>query len=650
MIEYSFDKSGNQIYWRPSIDYINNSNLKFILQKYNITYDEFFNRSINNPEWFWNTFLDEINFFWFKHFDRVLDLSAGKQFPNWFIGGKTNWVFSALYKWATLKPQKPAVIYTNESRKTKQVTYKELLELTERIIYGLFKKGAKKGDRIGVFMSMNIEVVATFLAISALGGIVIPLFSGFGVEPIVSRLSDAQARFLFAQKEIMRKGKKIDTFSIIEAVVKNTPSVEKIFVLNLDKIEGNDKFLDFNELLKTHKNVSIEGFDSYTPFMLIYTSGTTGKPKAAVHTHTGFPIKSAQDMFHLFDVKENDRVFWLTDLGWMMGPWLICGTLLLGATVVLYDGAPDCPKPDNLWEVIEENQVSICGISPTFVRSQMAVSNLNIDKFKFPHLRVIGSTGEPWNPAPWQWTIDKIGKGRCPIINYSGGTEISGGILGCTVIHPLKPTSFSVPVPGIDADVFNEEGISITNEVGFLVVKNVNPGMTRSFWHDDNRYLETYWSKFDKIWFHHDLAMKDKDCFWYILGRADDTIKVAGKRIGPAELESAIVKDGRVLESAFIGIPDQIKGEVPVGFVVLKDKSSGSQNLKNELQNLIANNLGKSFIAKEIYFVADIPKTRNAKVMRRLIRAIYLNQPLGDTSGLENPHSLELIKNVVKKQ
>ncbi len=640
--------NNNQIYWRPSESYIDNSNLKYTFQKYNINYEKFFDKSINEPEWFWSTFLDDIGFFWFRHYEKVLDLSRGKQFPRWFVGGKTNWVYSALYKHATLKPDKIAIIYGNEKNEIKKVTYKQLLELTERIMYGLLKQGFKKGDTVGIFMSMNVEIVSVYLAVSAIGGIVVPLFSGFGAEPIHSRLNDSEARFLFTQENMLRKGKQLSTISILEDVIKNSPTLEKVFVLNLESKLDNNKYRNFNELLNVHKNISLEGFDSATPYMLIYTSGTTGKPKATVHTHTGFPIKSAQDMYHLFDVKEYDIVFWLTDLGWMMGPWLISGTLLLGATIAIYDGAPDYPTPDNLWKFIDKNQISICGISPTFIRAQLSVKDLEVDEFQFKSLRVLGSTGEPWNPEPWQWTIDKIGHRKCPIINYSGGTEISGGILGCTVIHPLKPTSFSVSVPGIDADIVNEDGKSITGEAGYLVVKNVNPGMTRSFWNDDKRYLETYWSKFDNIWFHHDLAIKDEDGFWYILGRADDTIKVAGKRIGPAELESSITKHEKVLESAFIGIPDPIKGEVPVGFVVLKDKSSGSSSLEEELKQIISHSLGKSFAPKRIYFVTDIPKTRNAKVMRRLIRSIYLNQPIGDVSNLENSKVLDIIKNVIQ--
>lgn len=640
--------NNNLIYWRPSESYINNSNLKYILQKYNITYDKFFSMSINAPEWFWETFLDEIGFFWFKHYEKVLDLSRGKQFPVWFAGGKTNWVYSALYKHATLKPDKIAIIYGNEKNEVKKVTYRELLELTERIMYGLLKQGFKKGDAVGIFMSMNVEIVAVYLAISAVGGIVVPLFSGFGAEPISVRLNDAEAKFLITQEKMVRRGKDIRTIPVVEEVVRNTPSLEKVFIVGLESKLDSHKYKDFGELINIHKNISLEGFESVTPYMLIYTSGTTGRPKATVHTHTGFPIKSAQDMYHLFDVKEDDIVFWLTDLGWMMGPWLISGTLLLGATIAIYDGAPDYPDVNNLWKFIDDNKITICGISPTFIRAQMSAQPQGVGNFSFQSLRILGSTGEPWNPEAWKWTIDNIGKGKCPIINYSGGTEISGGILGCSVIHPLKPASFSISVPGIDADVVDENNRSVTDEVGYLVVKNVNPGMTKSFWNDDKRYLETYWSKFSDVWFHHDLAMRDRDGFWYILGRADDTIKIAGKRIGPAELESAIAKHPQVLESAFIGVPDPIKGELPVGFVVLKDKGSGSDVLENELKEIVATSLGKSFVPKKIYFVTDIPKTRNAKIMRRLLRSIYLNQPIGDISNLENPKVLEIIKTSIR--
>jgi acetyl-CoA synthetase len=351
-------------------------------------------------------------------------------------------------------------------------------------------------------------------------------------------------------------------------------------------------------------------------------------------------------MWHLFDVKREDRVFWLTDIGWMMGPWLILGTLTLGATVVMYDGAPDYPTVNRLWEVWDRHKVTIGGISPTFIRSVMPYGT---EYFKGDHLsslRVIGSTGEPWNPLPWLWTFDHVGRKKVPIINYSGGTEISGGILGCTFFRPLKPTSFNTVVPGVRAEVWNDDGKRVLKEVGYLVVLNPNPGMTRGFYNDLARYEETYFSRFPGVWFHGDLCYEDQDGFFYILGRADDTIKVAGKRLGPAEMESVAVEHPKVKESAVIGVPDPKKGEVPVLFVVLKGEIQEEENLKEEIRRWVEERMGKALSPAKIHIVPDLPKTRNAKVMRRVIRRVYLKEDPGDLSSLVNPEILGYFRNL----
>jgi acetyl-CoA synthetase len=383
--------------------------------------------------------------------------------------------------------------------------------------------------------------------------------------------------------------------------------------------------------------------------MIIYTSGTTGRPKGAVHTHCGFPIKSAQDMWHGLDLHPDETLFWMTDMGWMMGPWEVFGTLLLGATMMLYDGAPDFPGLDRVWSLVDRHKVTALGVSPTLIRALRRHGDEIVHRHDLSSLRKFASTGEPWNPDPWMWLFQNVGRGRLPIINYSGGTEISGGIVMGNVLTPMKPCAFSGPLPGMAADVVDENGKSVRGKVGELVIRQPWIGMTRGFWKDRERYIESYWSRWPDTWVHGDWAAVDGDGLWYILGRSDDTIKIAGKRLGPAEVESILVAHPQVSEAAAVGVPDPIKGEALVCFCVLKEGASGGSDLASALKNKVAIELGKALAPKDVLFVADIPKTRNAKVMRRIVRAAYIGEKLGDTSALENPASLEEFKRLASE-
>lgn len=337
-------------------------------------------------------------------------------------------------------------------------------------------------------------------------------------------------------------------------------------------------------------------------------------------------------------------MFWMTDMGWMMGPWLVFGTLLLGATMFLFDGAPDYPSPDRIWEMTARRGITHLGLSPTFVRAIIPHGHEIATRHDLSSLRFFASTGEPWNPEPWLWLFEKVGGGTRPIINYSGGTEISGGIVMGNPILPLKPCAFSGPCPGIAADVVDEDGKSVRGQVGELVIRAPWIGMTRGFWKDEQRYLDTYWSRWPDVWVHGDFAAVDADGLWYILGRSDDTLKIAGKRLGPAEVESILVGHPAVVEAAAIGIPDEIKGTALVTFVVLNQAAPSSDDLRTELKELIVASMGKALAPKAVLFVSDLPKTRNAKVMRRMIRSAYLGQPLGDTSSLVNPDAVEEVR------
>jgi acetyl-CoA synthetase len=426
-----------------------------------------------------------------------------------------------------------------------------------------------------------------------------------------------------------------------------SPSVEHVLVFRrigrpVAWTEGRDRWWH-EALAAASAACETERTSPEDPFMIIYTSGTTGRPKGALHTHDGFPLKGAQDLAHCFDVQPDDVVFWFTDMGWMMGPWLFCATLTLGASVFCYEGSPDYPGPDRVWDMVERHRVTVLGISPTAIRGLMRFGEGPVQQHDLSSLRVLGSTGEPWNPEPWRWYFEQVGGGRCPIINYVGGTEISGGYLGCTTIHPLKPCSFSVPIAGMAIDVVDEAGRSVRGEVGELVIRAPWPGMTRGFWQDRQRYLETYWSRFPDTWVHGDWAYLDEDGFWFIQGRSDDTIKVAGKRLGPAEVESVVVAHPSVSEAAAIGVPHPLKGEGVVIFAIPRPGCEPTDGLRSEIEALVVQQLGRPLRPEAVKFVRDLPKTRNAKIMRRVIRARYLDRDLGDVSGLENPAAVEEI-------
>jgi acetyl-CoA synthetase len=497
-------------------------------------------------------------------------------------------------------------------------------------------------------MPLLPETAIALLAIGRIGAIAVPAFSGYGAPALATRLADSRAKILLTADGVPRRGKNVMMKETADAALADVPTVEKVLVfrrtgIDIPWTDGRD--VDWSEAVGGESPIAPPlPTDANQPYLLLYTSGSTGKPKGAVHGHAGFPVKVQIDQFLCFDVKPGDRMLWFTDMGWMMGPFLVLGALGLGAAIVLYEGTPDYPTPDRLWEVVARHKATHLGIAPTAIRSLMVHGDDLPHRHDLSNLRILGSSGEAWNPEPYKWFSKHVGNDRCPIINYSGGTEVSGGILGCFPIRPLVPCAFHGPVPGMDADVVDAEGKSIRQQVGELVVRQPWPGMTNGFWRDDERYLKTYWSRFENVWVHGDWASVDAGGFWYIHGRSDDTINVAGKRVGPAEYESALVAHASVKEAAAIAVPDDIKGESVVCLVILLPGQTESEELRTELVRAVARELGKALAPKAVRFVDDLPRTRNAKMMRRVARARYLKSAdLGDLSALENPLSLEAI-------
>ena len=637
-----------EIVWRPTREYVEQSRLFAFMRRHGITdYQMLHRRSVEDPTWFWDAVSRDLGLEWFQPYSRVRDTSHGIQWTTWWIDGKFNYVHNCLDRHVARLENKVACISEREDGTVRRLTYREMLAETNRLANALRRLGITKGDRVGIFMPMTAECAVATLAVNRIGAIYVPIFSGFAPNAVATRLQDAAAVALITADGFSRRGKPVPMKEFADEAARLSPSVRHVIVHRSagaasPGTEGSDH--DWTALMAAESpDCPPEITSAEDPHMIIYTSGTTGRPKGTVHVHGGFPIKGTTDMAYGFDIGERDVMFWLTDLGWMMGPWEIIGVLTLGATMVLYDGAVDHPQGDRLWALLARHRVTVVGISPTAIRAMMRYGDAAVHAHDLSTLRVLGSTGEPWNPEPWHWYFTHVGGGRCPVMNYSGGTEISGGILGCTVLHPQKPCAFTGPVLGMDADVYDETGRPVRGAVGELVLRKPWPGMTRGFWRDPDRYVQTYWSRWPDTWVHGDWVSIDGDGFWYIQGRSDDTIKIAGKRVGPAEIESVLVSHPGVSEAAAIGVPDVLKGEALVCFAVLRPGVDPSEELRAALVNLIVEQQGKALKPQRVLFARDLPKTRNAKIMRRIIRARYLGTDPGDTSSLENPQAVEEI-------
>ncbi len=646
---------GGPIVWRPTPDYIENANLTRFMRLHSIRdFDELMRRSTQDVAWFTDAVLKFLDIRFVQPYTQVLDLSRGVAWPRWCVDGKLNITQNCLDKYiGTPTENQIALIWEGEAGQTESLTYAQLYRRVNQAANALRSLGLGKGDAIGLYMPMTPEIVVALLAIARIGGIALPLFSGFGAGAIAARLADAGAKALFTADGFHRRGKPVAMKPVADEAAQQLPGLKHLIVCRYRAAQDLPIAVEmqaerdhwWHELVTTQpETCAAEITDAEDPLMILYTSGTTGRPKGVLHTHCGFPVKAAQDMAFGADLHPGQIIYWMTDMGWMMGPWLVFGSLLLGGTFFLYDGAPDYPGPDRLWAMVERHRITTLGVSPTLIRALTLYGEAPVRQHDLSSLRFFASTGEPWNPDPWMWLFQVVGEGKRPIINYSGGTEISGGIVMGNPLLPLKPCAFSAPCPGIAAEVFDENGKPVREQVGELVIRAPWIGMTRGFWKDPQRYLDTYWSRWPGVWVHGDFAAIDADGLWYILGRSDDTIKVAGKRLGPAEIESILVSHPDVVEAAVIGVPDEIKGNEVIAFCVLAQDCQWCEDLRQELRELVAKNLGKPLAPREILFVRDLPKTRNAKVMRRVIRAAYLGQDPGDISSLVNPESVEEIR------
>ncbi|MEK6719642.1 MAG: AMP-binding protein [Chloroflexota bacterium] len=615
------------------------------------------NRAAADPAWFWAAAADDLAVPWIRRPTSILDLGRGPAWARWWAGARFNYAAAALDPRADRDPDGSALAWEGEDGAVRTLTNRELRDEVDRAASAFSALGVGPGDRVGIFLPMLVETVVAVLALGILEAIYTPIFSGYGAAAVASRLRDCEASVLVTADGFLRRGGIVSLKETADAAVAEAPSVRRVVVVRrlgerrgaVPWTEGRDAWWD--EAMDAaappgapSPHVQRPETDPETPYMVIYTSGTTGRPKGAVHVHGGFPLKGAQDLAHSFDLGPGDTLFWFTDLGWMMGPWAISGALLLGARLVLYEGTPDHPGPDRLWAIVAGHRVTHLGLSPTVIRALMAHGREPVRGHDRSTLRVLGSTGEPWNPEPWWWYFREVGEGRCPVVNYSGGTEVSGGIVSGNLITPIRPMSFGGPNVGVAADVVDSAGRPLRGTVGELVIRQPLPGMTRGFWNDPERYIESYWSRFPDVWVHGDWALIDDDGYWYIQGRSDDTLKVAGKRVGPSEVESAAAVHPSVLEAAAVGIPHDVKGESIALFCVLHPGAADSPDLRSAIAAEVARQLGKPLRPDIVAVVSALPKTRSGKVMRRVARAAFLGIDPGDVSALDNPTSLEAIR------
>lgn len=614
------------------------------------TYPELVDRSLSDPDWFWDAVVRFLEIPFSQPYTIVSDRVGGPQRTTWFPDGRINLSEACLDRWLIDRPDQPALISENERGDVTTMSFAELHSRVEKHAGALVGLGVEKGDRVAVYLPMHQAVVVWMLAIARIGAVFVPVFSGFGREAIAARLEAATPKVFVVGDGVARRGQIVPMKTNADAALELLSSSPIVLVErtapDLDRqlawTEGRDRWSA--SVVELAAPVPAAPTSAEDPVLLTYTSGTTGAPKGIVHVHGGLTVKMIQEGAFQLDIRPGDRHMWLTDMGWVMGQWTVIAGLGNGATVVTYDGAPDFPNPGRVWDLVERHQLTSLGISPTFVRSLQPHATQPAEAHDLRSLRCFGSTGEPWNPDPWWWLFRDVGHQQIPIVNISGGTEVGACLLGVNLLQGIKPTSLGGPSLGVDVDVWNAEGRPVRGTVGELVVKDSWPAMTRGFWQDEDRFLATYWSRWPDVWVHGDWAMIDDDGFWYLLGRSDETLNVGGKRLGPAEVESILVAHPAVVMASAIGVPDDTKGEAIAAFVVLVDPALGTDELADRLANDVAVQLGKPFKPKAIRFVDDLPRTRSAKIMRRVVKARALGTDPGDLSSLENPSAVDGIQ------
>jgi acetyl-CoA synthetase len=626
------------VVWTPDEATLAHANVARLMRRVGARdYRELVRRSAEQPEWFWPEAVADMGLEFSRPWERVADTSRGPEWATWFVGGRLNIAWNCVHRWAASRPRDVGAVFRGEDGTRRDLTFAQLSEQVTRLAEALVRLGVRPGDRVALYLPMSPEVAIASHACAHVGAVQVPIFSGFAAPAVAERLRDSEAKVAVTAEVSLRRGREVPMRTILEEARREAPSVEHVVVSPWDELIA--------DCPGTLEPLQV---DSEHPYLLAYTSGTTGRPKGVVHVQGGFLVSIAREVAYQADAHPDDVLHFATDMGWIMGPWTVVGGGAMGATLVFAEGAPDFP-PDRLWRLVEEERVSILGCSPTLIRSLVPHGEPRAD---LSSLRVIVTTGEPWNPDPYMWLFERVGGGRCPIINCSGGTEVGACFLSPTPAIPIEACSLGLPSLGMAMDVVDQEGRSVvgTGEVGELVCRRPFPGMTRGFWRDPERYLDTYWRRFPGVWTHGDWASVDERGYWFLHGRSDDTLNIAGKRVGPAEIESAAVSHPAVSEAAAVGVPHEVKGEVAWIFCVLSPGTEPSPTIVEEICDRVTAELGKPFRPERVVFVPALPKTRSAKIVRRAVRATALGQDPGDLSSLENPDSLQAIEAAVPRR
>ncbi len=613
------------VVWTPREDVLDRANVVRLMRRHGFsTYRELVARSIKDPEWFWPAAVEDTGIELYEPWSEVVDLSRGPEWATWFRGAKLNIAWNCVHRW---RSDRTAAVFRGEDGARRELTFAQLSDAVTRLAERLVQLGVEPGDRVAIYLPMSPEAAIASHACAHIGAVQVPVFSGFAAPAVAQRLADSGAKAAITVRSSLRRGKTVPMLAILEEARLHAPALEHVIVAPWD-----------DEVAGCPGTLEPLAVEAEHPYLLTYTSGTTGKPKGVLHVQGGFLVSIAREACYQADAGPDDVVHFSTDMGWIMGPWTVVGCGAMGASLVFAEGAPDWP-PDRLWRLVEEERVTILGCSPTLVRALIPHGE---PRSGLSSLRVFVTTGEPWNPVPYRWLFEQVGGSRVPIVNITGGTEVGAVFLGSSIAEPIKACSVGGPALGMAMDVVDPDGRSLvgTGDVGELVCRKPFPGMTRGFWDDPERYLDTYWRRFPGIWTHGDWASVDGDGYWFLHGRSDDTLNIAGKRIGPAEIESAAVAHPAVTEAAAVGVPHEVKGEVAWVFCVL---APGRSATPEEVAGLVAADLGKAFAPDRVVFVPALPKTRSAKIVRRAVRATALGTDPGDLSSVENPEALEAI-------
>jgi acetyl-CoA synthetase len=638
-----------EVIWRPSDEVRERSNAMRLARRLGFDdYWELVRFSAEEPERFWPEAIADMGLEFSRPWEQVCDLSRGPEWATWFVGGRLNLAWNCVHRWGEgPRADAPAAVWQGEDGARSALTYRELSEAVTRFAEALAGLGVEAGDRVALFLPMSPEVAIASHACAHLGAVQVPIFSGFAAPAVAARLQHSEAKVVVTADASLRRGREVPMKELVDAALEESPWVEHVVVWRrlgraVPMQAGRDVYWD-EAVADTRGELEPLEVDSEHPYLLTYTSGTTGQPKGVLHVQGGFLVSITREVAYQADARPGDVIHFVTDMGWIMGPWEVVGGMALGCTIVFAEGAPDWPAADRLWGIVESERVSILGLSPTLVRALIPHGAELVERHDLGSLRVLVTTGEPWNPEPYRWLFEHVGGGRCPIINCSGGTEVGACFLSPTPAVPIKVCSLGGPALGMAMDVVDGEGRPVRGEVGELVCRRPFPGMTRGFWRDPERYLDTYWRRLPGIWVHGDWALVDDDGFWFLHGRSDDTLNIAGKRLGPAELESAVVAHPAVAEAAAVGVPHEVKGEVAWVFCALVPGAEASEELAADLRALAGAELGKAFTPERVLFVSALPKTRSAKIVRRAVRAKALGGDPGDLSSLENPETLDEI-------